>query len=584
MAERKVQAIQDEPEGRRSEMNRKLPISGGAFSRRDFLRGSSVGLAAAMASRYGLAVAQEASGIPQELIPGSPGHPRGWTTTLPPIPEGMPVSPPVTISGSRRAPWEFAEGDDIENSPFTRLTAAALGINWQLAFSWVDADEGLQKYNLAIASGELPDFMETVPLQVYSDLLENELLEDITDVYEEVASQEWIKDPLSFGGGVAWRLAEVNGRKMGFPYIEQAAQNDKLMWLREDWLEAVGMSAPTTIEELHAVASAFKAADLGQGAEGTTLGMVACNTLDAWYGSLDPVFGAWGVMPGAWTPDANGDLEYNSVRPEIKEVLSLLRGWYEEGLFAQDFFTLRPGQTAFAHVGANVVGLHFSPAFAAVFGLPDSVANQPDARWTFADIPAGPTGIKKKSWSNPVPNTVYCFRKGFEHVDLVLKQIAWWAELLQNPANRYHGWEGTDYFWNGEELDTNGYDSTKHFFGPPGTNGGSRTDPFYEANLIKYRRSEWPDTPEDQRDAIMDAFLGKDTLAELYDRANVFAIDRWEHDGIRNEFTTLPTETMKRAGSVAGRSGTGNVVQHHHRAGTAGPVRLLRGGVARGRR
>ena len=529
-------------------MSRKFPIRNNGFSRRDFLRGSSLGVAAAMTARHGLMLAQGESGIPAELIPGSPQHPRGWTTTLPPVPEGMPVSPPVTITGSRRAPWEFAEGDDIENSPFTRLTSAALGINWKLAFSWVDQDEGLQKYNLAIASGELPDFMETVPLQVYSELLENDLLEDITDVYEEAAHPIWIKEAMSFGDGIAWRLAEVNGRKMGFPYIEQAAQNDKVMWLREDWLEAVGMGAPTTIEELHAVASAFKNADLGQGGDGTTLGIAACNTLDAWYCSLDPVFGAWGVMPGFWTPDANGDLEYNSVRPEMKEVLAVLREWYAEGLFAQDFFTLAPWQAS-SHVGGNLTGLHFSPAFAAVYGLPDSLDNDPEARWTFADIPAGPTGIKKKSWSNPVPETVYCFRKGFEHVDKVLKQIGWWAELMQNPVNRYHGWEGTDYFWNGDELDLNGFDSSKHFFGPPGTNGGSRTDPYFEANWIKHRREVWANTPVEERDAMMEAFLGGDALSELWDRANVFAVDRWEHDGIRNHFTTVPTETMKRAGT-----------------------------------
>ncbi|MCY4526508.1 MAG: hypothetical protein OXB89_07850, partial [Anaerolineaceae bacterium] len=487
-----------------------------------------------------------------------PNNPRGGTPPLPPFPEGMPVSPPVTITGSRRAPWEFAEGDDIENSPFTRLTAAALGINWKLAFSWVEVDEGLQKYNLAVASGELPDFMETVPLQVYSDLLENDLLEDITDVYEEVAHPLWLKEAMSFSDGIAWRLAEVNGRKMGLPYIEQAAQNDKLLWIRQDWLDSVGMSAPTTIEELHAVATAFKEADMGQGGAGTTVGIVACSELNTWYTSLDPIFGAWGVMPTFWTPDENGDLRYDSVRPEIKEVLATLRQWYAEGLLGQDFFTYAAWQTAGSHIGGNLGGIMYSPAFSALYGLPDSIANDPDARWAFGDIPAGPTGIKKKAWSNPVPDTVYCFRKGFEHVDLVLKQIAWWAELLQNPVNRYHGFEGTDYFWRndagdldpmGSTLDLNGFDSTKHWWGPPGTNGGSRTDPFFEANSVKYRRAEWPNTPEDQRDAIMDAFLGKDPLSQLWDQANVFAIDRWEHDGIRNHFTTLPTETMKRAGT-----------------------------------
>ena len=327
-------------------------------SRRDFLRVSGIGLAAAMMMRHGVgpALAQmSAADLPAELLPGSPNHPRGWTTTLPPIPDGMPVDPPVTITGSRRGPWEFADGDDIENSPFTRLNAAVTGIHWKLAFNWTDNEgEVLQKYNLAIASNELPDFMETVPLQVYSELLENDLVEDITEVWDAVAHDVWLKGAMSFGDGIAWRLAEVNGRKMGIPYIEQAAQNDKVLWIRQDWLDAVGMDVPTTVEETHAVASAFKEADMGQGGPGSTLGIIANRQLNTWYCSLDPIFGAWGVMPTFWTPDANGDLQYDSVRPEIKEALGTLRQWYAEGLLAQDFFTFAPWQNAGTHVGGNL--------------------------------------------------------------------------------------------------------------------------------------------------------------------------------------------------------------------------------------
>ena len=407
-------------------MNKKFPYDTSDLkpSRRDFLRLSGAGMAAMMMARHGLppVFAQGMSDIPAELHPGSPNNPRGWTTTLPPIPEGMPVDPPVTITGSRRGPWEFPDGDDIENSNFTRLNAAVTGINWKLAFTWTDnADEVLQKYNLAIASNELPDFMETVPLQVYSDLLENDLIEDITDVWDEAAHPVWLKEAMSFSDGIAWRLAEVNGRKMGVPYIEQAAQNDKVLWIRQDWLDAVGMSAPTTIEELHAVMTAFVEADMGQGGDGTTLGIAANAQVNTWYCSLDPIFGAWGVMPSFWTPDENGDLQYDSVRPEIKEVLGTLRQWYSEGLLAPDFFTFAPWQNSGTHIGGNLAGLMYSPAFGAVYGLPDSVANDPEARWAFGDIPTGPTGIKKKAWSNPVPDTVYCFRKGFEHVDLVLE-------------------------------------------------------------------------------------------------------------------------------------------------------------------
>ncbi|MYD39785.1 MAG: twin-arginine translocation signal domain-containing protein [Chloroflexi bacterium] len=48
-------------------------------SRRDFLKMSGIGMAAAMMARYGLAPAfgQGMADIPAELLPGSPNNPRG---------------------------------------------------------------------------------------------------------------------------------------------------------------------------------------------------------------------------------------------------------------------------------------------------------------------------------------------------------------------------------------------------------------------------------------------------------------------------------------------------------------------------
>ena len=76
-------------------MNKRFPYNTSDLkpSRRDFLRLSGAGMAAAMMARYGLApiLAQSMGEIPAELHPGSPNNPRGWTTTLPPIPDGMPA-------------------------------------------------------------------------------------------------------------------------------------------------------------------------------------------------------------------------------------------------------------------------------------------------------------------------------------------------------------------------------------------------------------------------------------------------------------------------------------------------------------
>ena len=47
-----------------------------------------------------------------------------------------------------------------------------------------------------------------------------------------------------------------------------------------------------------------------------------------------------------------------------------------------------------------------------------------------------------------------CFRKGFENVDLVSEADGLVGGAAAEPeANRYHGFEGTDYFWRNDDGD-----------------------------------------------------------------------------------------------------------------------------------
>lgn len=498
-------------------------------------------------------VAEQAQALlPPELMPGSPNHPNGWATKLPPLPRGVPYQPPITLTASRNvnASMVFAEGDSIENSPFTRMIKQLFGIEWKVGFTFTDTDDAGQKYNLALASGDLPDLMEGLPLPVYQQMLQAGLLEDITEVWEREADPDAVKQPLEYGDGLAWSYAAVNGRKMGIPVVEAAAQNDKLLWIREDWLEKVGLEVPTTLDELAVVAKAFAEANLGQGAPGTTVGLNAAMEYNTWYSSLDPVFGAFGVIPGFWSEEGAG-LVYDSTRPEMKEALALLRTWYADGVIPADFFTVSTADSANV-VGGNRTGLHFSPFFAPLFGIKDSITNDPSARWIFADVPVGPSGRRGKAWSNPYPASVFAFRKGFPHVDAVIKQTNWLAQLVQAPANRYHGWENRDYAWEGDvvvagPLGSNG--STKQFFGPVGSNANNRTDPLYLQKQYQLEE-EWAKLPVEQRDAYQ-IFATEDPsgLQPLARRSYLFATERSEQDGIKNRFTALPTPAMSTLGT-----------------------------------
>ena len=102
--------------------------------------------------------------------------------------------------------------------------------------------------NLALAAGDIPEFMPGIGLSMFQDMVAGDLVADITDVYEATAHPKWVKESLEWGDHQLWAFAEVDSRKMAFPRIAQAGQNEQILFIREDWLDKVGMEPPTTLD------------------------------------------------------------------------------------------------------------------------------------------------------------------------------------------------------------------------------------------------------------------------------------------------------------------------------------------------
>lgn len=502
------------------------------------------------------------AGLP---LPGAPNNPKGWKILFPKIPDGLPYDAPVTITSSRRvdSTVAFPAGDGVDNNFFTRYMKALLGIEWKAAWTWIQSEDGDQKYNLAMAANDLPDLCEGVNGTILVKMYEADMLEDITDVYENAASKEWVKDKWAPYGNLPWAYASYKGRKMGLPYVERLIQNDKLMWIRQDWLDKLGLKAPTTMDELYEVASAFKKAELGQGAKGTTLGIAAQQELGySWYASFDPIIGGVaGTLPGYWTDDGTGKLATGTINPKMKDALALLAKWYKEGLIPADFST-RPTAEAQKLVAGNQAGIHFTPQWDGGWGCAESKKNDPTAVWKAYDVPAGAAG-KKKHWSNPFTNTVYPMRKGVKSAEALMKQTNFLAEWAENPVNRATmdpGIENVTFeIKDGKKVPISNLSFMKWAFGSVMGTGGGGIDPKRDANLLEYRMAEWGKVAEDKRDAEQSTFFDDPTgAATLSNDAAILAAKVTEEEGIKNLFNSLPTATMVELGADLGTSGGAN--------------------------
>jgi putative aldouronate transport system substrate-binding protein len=494
---------------------------------------------------------QAAQSIPELLgadMPGSPNHARGWTTTLPDLPAGLPPEParaPIEISATRRvdAQTRFAGGDSLDNNPWSRMIEKLFGVKFTVAWTWATADEANSKYNLAMASGDLPDYLETVPATIFVKMVEADMLEEISDAYTTYANQLW-QDTWAEYGERPWTWVKINDGIYGIPRVEQLAHNDTIMWYRADWFEELGLEVPTTLDELHAAAKAIVDADIGMGAPGTTIGLLANRDYaHTWYGSLDSIWASHGVVPSHWSKDGN-KLSFDGIQPEMKEPLALLNQWYNDGLLRRDFFTLNTSDSI-QDLAASQCGIHFTPSWGANL---DAIRNNPSARWGFASAPAGPRGVARHTENN-FRESPFCFRKGMQHVDKVFEITNWMMELTEEFDRRFHGWEGHNYEWQGDEVANTGIGWMPWAPGPIGTRGSGMIDPRRNVNEFRYQDAEWGPIPEDERDAMQNLILSDPTGVNILQReSRIFILDTADQ-GKLTELQRLPTPTMVERGA-----------------------------------
>jgi putative aldouronate transport system substrate-binding protein len=413
------------------------------------------------------------------------------------------------------------------------------GVKFTVAWTWSTNDEANSKYNLAMASGDLPDYLETVPPTIFVKMVEANLLEDITDAYEMYASQTW-KDIWAEYGELPWTYSKVNGRAYGLPRVEDLAHNDTIFWYREDWFEQLGLEPPETLDDLSAVAKAIVDADIGMGAPGTTIGLMANKQYwYTWYGSLDPIWGGYGIMPNHWSVEGDG-LMFDSIRPEMKEPLALLNQWYNEGIFRADFFTIETSNSI-QDLASGQCGVHFTPSWGANL---DAVTNDPNTRWAFANIPAGPAGQHKHTENN-FRESPFCFRQGAENIDKIFEISNWMQELTEQYDRRFHGWEGHQYEWQDDDtIVSTGIGWMPWAPGPIGTRGSGMIDPKHIGNQIRYQLDEWGAIPEAERDAMMELQLSDPTGVNIVGQQSRLFILETADLGMITEFQSLPTPTM----------------------------------------
>ncbi|TLS49020.1 extracellular solute-binding protein [Paenibacillus antri] len=288
---------------------------------------------------------QEPSGVGTE-----PAKPTGEAGEGGNAPVAFPLQEQVTLKAV--APRPSLAPSDFNAQPLIQQleTKTNVRIQWDTI---VETDY-LEKRNLLLASGSLPDFFFSgrfsdselvryskegtiIPLE---GLIEAHMpnLKAILDARPDIKAQITAPD------GHIYSLPQ--GEEFGSGK-EEIGANPDFLYINKAWLDKLGLQVPKTIDEYTEALRAFKTQDPNGNGKADEIPLTYIDNF--WTGDIGVLFGAFGVPDKTYRPNnptyidhlnvVDGKVQFAPQQEGYKKAAVYLHQWFAEGLVDLDAFT-----------------------------------------------------------------------------------------------------------------------------------------------------------------------------------------------------------------------------------------------------
>ena len=227
------------------------------------------------------------------------------------------LNPNVAVTKKNLGETEFAKELEKETGVKINFIHPAVG-------------QGEEKFNLMVASAEMPDLVEYNWLTLYpggpDKAIKDKNIVKLNDYIDKFAPnlKKYLKDNPEID-----KLCKTDdGSYYAFPFLRQDDTQTVFYgpMIRKDWLKDVGMEVPTTVDEWEKVLTAFKEK---KGA-GAPLSYKFKDTTSFLSGAYN--------APTDYFVD-NGKVKYGPLEAGYKEYLTTANRWYKAGILDKNFAT-----------------------------------------------------------------------------------------------------------------------------------------------------------------------------------------------------------------------------------------------------
>lgn len=344
------------------------------------------------------------------------------------------------IAGANNA--NLPAGNTYEDNAYTRYLREVLNIQNDDVFELEAGGPYEEALEMAIEDRNIPDVLVVNGRDNLIRLVENDMVEDLTDVYKNCTTKV-IKEMYDSYGENVLASATFDGRLYAFPNTE-IDDGEMLLWLRQDWIQRLEVEEPKSLEEAMYVIRKFVETDIA--GNGSTVGLACSTNLIAGssdtYG-VDGIFSNFGSIPETWILDETGKVVYGSLTPETKQALAYLNKLYTDGILDSRFLLREP---------ENINRLVVEGKCGAVFGRwwapnnPLSAAYSADNTAVWKPYLFSYENDKKVQVFESYDDSMYVVvRKGFEHPEIVGKYVSALFDYARYGDDQYAD-EVNEYF------------------------------------------------------------------------------------------------------------------------------------------
>lgn len=243
------------------------------------------------------------------------------TASFSALAEGEPTEITIFYTGT-------ADGDRNEMAVKTVFEEKT---NTKLTF--MDSSDGDTKLVALLASGEDLDVFRTKDYVVGNKLVSEGLVRSVDDLLEYMPNfmSRWDSETLDL-----FRAAD--GKLYCFPSMRDVGYG--AIFYRNDWLEALGMEEPTTLDEYYDMIYAFRYNDPDGNGEDDTWGLITEGG-----DSFELFCGPFGLPLGNWFVE-DGELYWADTHERMKDALAFGRKIFDDGLAPTEYLSLTGTEAA----------------------------------------------------------------------------------------------------------------------------------------------------------------------------------------------------------------------------------------------